>query len=172
MSRMEEGLNELPSAPNLWACFEHAQNKHRGYAIYQELCDDTVCTVPMAAQIKLHEPIGDVHEPMVDVVTMHTSDLGSQRLTHVTGVQLLCVCMYVCICMYVCMHVFVYMCVYMCMCVGMCVCMYAYVSMCMYLCVYVCGYVCVCMCMCVYVCAYVCMCVCNKKNCGNSCTYT
>ncbi len=75
----------------------------------------------MAAQSKLHEPI-------VDVVTMHRSDLGSQGSNHATDVQLLCVC----VCMYVC--VCVYVCVYICMtCVYICV----YVYMCVYVCVYV-----------------------------------
>ncbi len=35
----------------------------------------------MAAESKLHEPI-------VDVATIHRSDLGSQKSTHATGVQL------------------------------------------------------------------------------------
>ncbi len=93
----------------------------------------------MAAQSKLHEPI-------VDVVTMHRSDLGSQGSNHATDVQLLCVC----VCMCVCMCVYMYdMCVYMCICIYVCVC----VSMCGYVCI--CVYVCVCM----YVCVYVGMCV-------------
>ncbi len=46
----------------------------------------------MSVQSKLHEPIVEVHEPIVDIATMHKSNLRSQRLTHATRVQLLCVC--------------------------------------------------------------------------------
>ncbi len=59
----------------------------------------------MAAQIKLHEPIMDVHVPIVDVVTMHRSDLGLID----QPMQLLCsYYVYVYVCVYACVYVYIY----------------------------------------------------------------